>query len=251
MTAFSARLFSTAQPILDAIEKESFVQGLAHGHLPQEALVFYVQQDFNYLNAFMKVYASAILKCESREDIAFFHGQIGFILNSEIHPHHVLCDVAGVEYESLWYAPQAPTTYLYNEHMYNAARTGDLIDVAAAMTACPWVYGEVARRLVAQGLDGADNPFAPWIDFYADPMLDGEESVTESLQRIIDREAEHYDAERLDEVEARFLRSCELEYRFFEQAFHQDDWTFADVIGRALAPAAVSSAAPAEPALAG
>jgi thiaminase/transcriptional activator TenA len=230
MTAFSARLFSDAQPILDAIEHESFVQGLAHGYLPKESLVFYVKQDFNYLNAFMKVYACAIQQCKSREDIAFFHSQIGFILNSEIHPHHTLCEAAGVEYRTLWYAPQAPTTYLYNEHMYNAARTGDLIDIAAAMTACPWVYTEIAKRLVTQGLNGPDNPFAPWIDFYAAPTLTSEDSVTSSLERILDRESEHYGPARLVEIEQRFLRSCEFEWRFFEQAYQQDDWKFSSVI---------------------
>lgn len=53
--SFSQRLLKAGQPILEEIIKHPFVQGIADGDLPKEALTFYVGQDFNYLNAFIKV----------------------------------------------------------------------------------------------------------------------------------------------------------------------------------------------------
>lgn len=224
--SFSQRLLKAGQPILEEIIKHPFVQGIADGDLPKEAPTFYVGQDFNYLNAFIKVYSGAIQKCVTRDQMAFFAGQIGFILNSEIHPHHNFCNVAGVAYESLQHEAQAPFTYLYNEHMYNAARTGDLIDVVAAMTPCPWTYTEIANRLVAEGRNTPDNAFKPWIDFYAHVDAADGEGLLPKMYAMIDAEAPKYDASHLDRTEEIFLKSCELEWEFWDQAYHQRGWRF-------------------------
>lgn len=212
------------QPILQAILEHPFVQGIANGDLPREALIFYVGQDFNYLNAFLKVYAAAIQKCQQRDDMAIFAQQIDFILESEIHPHHNFCQVAGVSYESRQHDRQAPITYLYNEHMYHAARTGDLIDIAGALLPCPWTYLEIGDTLVRQQKNRPDNPFKDWIDFYANRHL---LTIDQVLFNLVDREASRYDQAHLDRVVEAFVRSCELEWDFWEQAYHQQDWQFA------------------------
>ncbi len=223
---FSETLTTAGQPILDKILQHPFVQGIANGELPKEALTFYVGQDFNYLNAFIKVYAAAIQKSETRADMAIFAQQIDFILNSEIHPHHNFCNVAGVDYESLQHEAQAPGTYLYNEHMYSAARTGDLIDIVAAMTPCPWTYVEIANTFVREGKNTDDNVFKPWIDFYASMGNDSEDGITQQFFNLIDREAPKYDQDHLDRVKETFLKSCELEWDFWDQAYYQKDWQF-------------------------
>lgn len=222
---FSEELTAAGQPILNEIIQHPFVQGIAEGHLPKAALTFYVGQDFNYLNAFIKVYAAAIQKSQTRADMAIFSKQIDFILNSEIHPHHNFCNVAGVAYESLQHEAQAPGTYLYNEHMYHAARTGDLIDIVAAMTPCPWTYVEIANLLVKEGKNTDQNVFKPWIDFYAN-MDDPDESLLPQFFGLIDREAEKYDRHRLDRVKEEFLKSCEMEWDFWDQAYYQKRWQF-------------------------
>lgn len=224
---FSEELTTAGQPILDEIIKHPFVQGIANGQLPKEALTFYVGQDFNYLNAFIKVYAAAIQKSQTRADMAIFAKQIDFILNSEIHPHHNFCNVAGVAYESLQHEAQAPGTYLYNEHMYSAARTGDLIDIVAAMTPCPWTYVEIANLLVKEGKNTSDNVFKPWIDFYAN-MDNPDDSILPEFFALIDREAKQYDRQRLDRVKEAFLKSCEMEWDFWDQAYYQKSWQFVE-----------------------
>lgn len=222
---FSEELVEAGQPILHKIYQHPFVEGIGNGDLPKEALTFYVGQDYNYLNAFIKVYAAAIQKSQTRADMAIFAKQIDFILHSEIHPHHNFCNVAGVKYETLQHEPQAPGTYLYNEHMYRSARTGDLIDIVAAMTPCPWTYLKIANRFVKQGKNTDDNVFKPWIEFYADMSDDGDSILTQ-LFDLIDREAEHYDQHHLDVVKEEFLKSCELEWEFWDQAYHQRSWHF-------------------------
>lgn len=222
---FSTQLKTAGQPILEQIMAHPFVQGIGAGKLPKAALTFYVGQDFNYLNAFIKVYAAAIQKCANRTEMSLFASQIDFILNSEIHPHHNFCHVAGVTYESVQHDEQTPMTYLYNEHMYNAARTGDLIDIVAAMLPCPWTYNQIGNALTAAGDATDQNVFKEWIDFYSQPTTDPA-SLTNRLFALLDAEAAKYGPERLAQVQQRFLKSCELEWHFWDQAYHQKSWQF-------------------------
>ncbi|AEV95773.1 thiaminase II [Pediococcus claussenii] len=217
---FSERLKNNATGILNRIENHPFVTGIAAGKVPNKALVFYVEQDFNYLTAFAKVYAGAIQKCASRDDMRFFYQQLGFTLDDEVLAHQIFCDVAGEKYEEHQRADQAPMTYLYNEHMYNAMRTGDLIDVLAALAPCPWTYNEIGKKMISENANSTLNPFKNWIEFY------GEDDSVEQMFTMIDREAGKYSDEELDQVEQRFLKSCELEWEFWEQAFYQKDWHF-------------------------
>lgn len=221
---FSEQLMKKGQPILDAIMVHPFVKGIGEGNVPNDALTFYVGQDYNYLNAFMKVYAAAIQKCNDRKQIALFTQQIEFTLNSEIEAHIDFCKIAGVEYETLQHEKQAPMTYLYNEHMYNAVRTGDLIDVVASILPCPWTYAKIGDAF--KDLKTTEsNPFKSWIDFYSTEDT-GDRDLSDQLFSIIDSEAENYSDQRLQEVEQRFLKSCELEWHFWDQAYNQRDWKF-------------------------
>lgn len=222
---FSEELIQKGQPIVNEIMKHPFVKGIGDGHVPNEALAFYVGQDYNYLNAYMKVYAAAIEKSNKRSQIQLFNQQIDFTINSESSAHEMLCKIAGIKYESLKHAKLAPMTYLYNEHMFNAARTGDLIDVVAAMIPCPWSYAVIGNNWIKQGKATEDNPFKFWLDFYATDDSD-DQVLSDQLFQIIDDEAQNYDDQHLQRTEDFFLKSCELEWHFWDQAYYQKDWKF-------------------------
>ncbi|ELW9008209.1 thiaminase II, partial [Campylobacter upsaliensis] len=57
--SFSQELRKQAEPIFQAIFEHPFVQGIGKGDLKKEQLIHYVKQDFEYLNAFMKIYGLA------------------------------------------------------------------------------------------------------------------------------------------------------------------------------------------------
>lgn len=221
---FSEHLKEEAQPILAAIHDHPFVVGIGEGQLPREALQFYIEQDTNYLKAFAKVYAAAIMKCDNKADMAFFSEQIDLTLHSEVTPHQLFSEVAAIDYEAHTHADLAPTAYLYNEHMYNAAREGSLLDIVASLAPCPWTYEEIAVAHTVSGKNEATNPFAKWIDFYHPNM--GEESATAKLFYLLDREAAQANEAAREKAKQRFLRSCELEWHFWEMAYHQIDWRF-------------------------
>nr|WP_234417664.1 hypothetical protein [Pediococcus pentosaceus] len=80
---FSARLKAIAQPVLADIENHPFVRGIQAGAVPAAALMVYVEQDTFFLDAFAKVYAGALSKCTTKDQMRFFEEQIRYTLNDE------------------------------------------------------------------------------------------------------------------------------------------------------------------------
>jgi len=219
--SFSQQLRKEAEPIFEAIYHHPFIQGIAKGSLKGEQLVHYVKQDFEYLNAYMRVYGLGISKSTDRRDINMFNEKIGFILNSEIHPHHNFCKVAGVTYEELQGYPLTPTALHYTRHMLTVASQGTLGEIFAVLLPCPWTYMDTAERLIREIQPGEDHPFYEWIMFY------GNQQIKPRIRQLCDRmddwalTAPEHEKNRMRE---HYMISCQLEYMFFDMAYTLEHW---------------------------
>ncbi|WP_346243980.1 thiaminase II [Shouchella clausii] len=222
--SFTAELRKTADPIYKAIFSHPFVQGIGKGSLPADSLIHYVKQDFEYLNTFMQIYGIAISRCDNREDIAMFAEQIGFILHSETHPHHNFCKVAGVRYEDLQYEPLAPTAHHYTRHMLDVAHRGSLAEILAVLLPCPWTYQAIGDYLYETFQPKANHPFFDWISFY---RSNGEMGVTKQFCKRLDELAAHATEQEKERMQDHFLKSCQLEYSFWEMAYVKEKWPVA------------------------
>lgn len=219
--SFSQKLRQEADPIFEAIYQHPFVQGIAKGTLGKEQLIHYVKQDFEYLNAYMRVYGLGISKCTERQDIAMFNDKIGFILNSEIHPHHNFCQVAGVTYEELQGYPIAPTAQHYTRHMLTVAAQGTLGEIFAVLLPCPWTYMDSAVRIINEVKPAVDHPFYDWIMFYGDSKM---EPRMQKLCDRLDEWALTASPQELARMKEHFLISCQLEYKFFDMSYTLESW---------------------------
>ncbi|WP_145020731.1 thiaminase II [Paenibacillus sp. Y412MC10] len=220
MARFTEELRYAADPIYQAIFKHPFVRGIAEGTLSKEQLIHYVKQDFEYLNAYIRIYGIAISRCDCRQTTALFNEQISFILDSETHPHQNFCDVAGVAYEELQGYPLAPSANHYIRHMLNVAHEGGLEDIVAALLPCPWTYTEIGQRLLEEVQPEKSHPFYEWMHFYGDR----ESGVTVQLRGLLDEWAEGLPPARKKRLMEHFLTSCQLEYMFWDMAFTLEDW---------------------------
>lgn len=209
----------------DAIFKEifnhPFVDGIGKGKVPKEALKHYIKADFEYLNAFMHIYGIAVSKSSNRDDISLFHDQIGFVLNSETHPHHNFCEQAGVVYEDMQGYPLPPTADHYIKHMMYHAQTGDLAEILCALLPCPWTYLEIGQVLMEKYKPNDDHPFYPWITFYAEAEVRG---LTGKLCDRLDKLAEEASGRQRIRMKEAFRKSCQLELAFWEMAYTCEEW---------------------------
>ncbi|MFC4558290.1 thiaminase II [Virgibacillus kekensis] len=218
---FTQTLREENQDIFHAIFDHPFVDGIGKGEVPAESIKHYIKADFEYLNAFMRVYGIALAKSQNRDDINFFHEKIQFILNSEIHPHHNFCDYVGVDYEGLQGYPLPPSADHYIKHMMHHAQTGGLGEILSALLPCPWTYLEIGRELMSTFNPTSDHPFYPWISFYADERTAA--TTLEMRERLDAIAADSSKHEQLKMKDA-FRKSCQLELAFWEMAYTCEEW---------------------------
>lgn len=220
---FSDELRQAADPIFEAIFRHPFVQGIAKGEVPKEALTYYVRQDSAYLNTFIKVYALAISKCQDREDMRLFNQQISYILDSETHPHHNFCRVAGADYGDLQNSSLAPTASHYIKHMLAVAYDGSLAETIAAFLPCPWTYWEIGSRIIKDFHPEKGHPFYDWIMFYGKSEND-KIPLTLIFAERLNQLTENTAAEEKAVIKDHFIKSCQLEYAFWDMAYTQERW---------------------------
>ncbi|MFD0869343.1 MULTISPECIES: thiaminase II [Paenibacillus] len=218
---FTQQLRETNQDLFEMIFHHPFVEGIGRGDIAKEAVMHYVKADFEYLNAFMKIYAIAMSKSDTRSDIAFFHEQVGFTLHSETGPHMNLCDYIGVSYKELQGHPLPPTADHYVKHMMYHAYTGSLGEIYAALLPCPWTYLEIGKVLMEKYKPQANHPFYRWITFYADS---GIEALTETLCKRLDACAEEASEAEKNRMRDAFRKSCQLELCFWEMSLTCETW---------------------------
>lgn len=218
--SFSQQLRKEAEHIFEACYNHPFVKGIAEGHLEKEQLIHYVKQDFQYLNAMIQTRALGMAKCTNREDMEMFNTSIAFILNSEVHPHHNFCQVAGVKYEDLQGYPLAPTAQHYTNHMLNVSREGTLGDIIAVTLPCPWIYLYINERIIKEYKPDENHSFYEWITFYG---AQTEPRMSVYLKKL-DKLAEQASEEVKQTMKAYFMLSCQLEYMFFDMAYKLEDW---------------------------
>ncbi|UOQ49184.1 thiaminase II [Gracilibacillus caseinilyticus] len=220
---FSEELRVAADDVFEGIFQHPFVTGLGKGNLKKEAIIHYVKADFEYLNAFINIYGLAISKSDVRDEMNYFYEQIGFVLHSEIHPHNNLCEVAGVSYDELQGYPLPPTADHYVTHMKTVALQGSIGELIAALLPCPWTYLEIGHYLMKKYKPQENHPFYDWISFYAQ---DETASVTTELRKRLDKWAEEAGETEKQKAKLAFMKSCQLEYLFWEMAYQVEEWPF-------------------------
>lgn len=220
--SFTKELRQKADHIFEGIFEHPFVRGLAQGELSKEQLAHYVKQDFQYLTVFCQMYGLAMSKCTTREDIAFFHDKTGFILNSELHPHHNLAQVSGYPMNELESETVLmPAAHHYTRHMLYVAHQGSLGELLCALLPCPYTYWEIGLKLKDE-IKGVDNhPFRVWIEFYAE-RASGE--ISQGFLHKVDGIAAQASQDELIKMEQHFMDSCRLEYMFWDMAYNLQKW---------------------------
>ncbi|MGM1050591.1 MAG: thiaminase II [Bacillota bacterium] len=218
--SFTQELRQKADGIFQAIYEHPFVRGIADGNLSKEQLIHYIKQDYEYLNAYMRIYGIAISKCRTRDEIADFNEQISFILHSEVHPYQNFCAVAGVTYEEMQGYPLAPSAHHYIHHMLTVAHEGSLGEIMAVLLPCPWTYLEIGRKLLDEVQPDESHPFYEWIYFYGNRA----EDAAANFRSRVDAWAQEATPAERERMAEHFMLSCKLEYMFWDMAYRQEEW---------------------------
>ncbi|PRX99477.1 thiaminase II [Allonocardiopsis opalescens] len=217
---FTAGLGKRHAHLFEEFWEHPFLAGLRDGTLAKEKVLHYVGQDNQYLTAYLRCYGLGMALSPDRRWMRHFHDSAAFILDDETHPHHVMCDYAGVAYEDAQVERLAPTAQAYINHMMAAGRDS-LGVLLAALLPCPWTYTWAGARFLAEARPGPEHPFYGWWEFYGTRATGG---VTDRLRVLVDGLAEDAGAAERARMERAFEDSCHYEIRFWEMAWTLEDW---------------------------
>lgn len=98
---FSTEIKEVAQPIIEEIYNDGFIQDLLKGDLDAQAVRQYLRADASYLKEFTNLYALLIPKAPSMKDVKFLVEQIEFMLDGEVEAHEILADYINEPYEEI------------------------------------------------------------------------------------------------------------------------------------------------------
>lgn len=98
---FSTEIKEAAQPIIEEIYNDGFIQDLLKGDLDAQAVRQYLRADASYLKEFTNLYALLIPKAPSMKDVKFLVEQIEFMLDGEVEAHEILADFINEPYEEI------------------------------------------------------------------------------------------------------------------------------------------------------
>lgn len=98
---FSTEIKEAAQPIIEEIYNDGFIQDLLKGDLDAQAVRQYLRADASYLKEFTNLYALLIPKAPSMNDVKFLVEQIEFMLDGEVEAHEILADYINEPYEEI------------------------------------------------------------------------------------------------------------------------------------------------------
>ncbi|MGX7051207.1 thiaminase II [Leuconostoc palmae] len=220
--SFSDKLLKQAQPIMDAIMVHPFVEAIGNGHVPDNVLNYYVEQDEHYLKDYLRVTALAITKATCSEDIDNFLATAQFVQN-ESRAHQIILDITGHQVEN-WRCE--PETKRYTDHMYTAAYHGTYADTIAALLPCAWSYAIIGEKLVSRGANHANNPLKEWIELYAPQFNTEMPDYNDWRFKSLNRAVESLSAIEKEQVTQTFLFSLEMEWHFWNAAWYQNHWQF-------------------------
>jgi thiaminase/transcriptional activator TenA len=220
MTApFHQHLRETAHSVWNAIFAHPFVKELGAGTLSREQFLFFVRQDYLYLQDFARALCLGGAKADSLDTLDMFADHAATVVRVERNLHTNWSEKLNLTPQELAQTSRAPVTQAYTRHLLAVAHHGTLAETVAAVLPCYWIYWEVGKQL-SPSLP-AEPLYAEWIQAYSS---EGFGAHVQQQLNLIDRLASHFTADERRRVEEHFVQSSRYEYLFWEQAYRLESW---------------------------
>lgn len=199
------------QPDWQAATQHVFTHALAQGTLSAERMAGYLQQDYQFIEGFVRLLASAVAHAPSLADAvpgARFLGQICGPENT-----YFLRSFEALEVPQA--ADPALETLAFQALMNQARLSGRYEIMLAVLVVAEWVYLEWASPFEDQA---GQLPFwlGEWITLHSGPDF---ASVVGYLRGQLDQLWPDLDDAARAEVRATFVRAVQLERAFFDAAW--------------------------------
>ena len=216
---FHQQLRTAAQPIWDAIFSHPFVRELGAGTLSRERFLFFVQQDYLYLQDFARALCLGGAKADTLDTLQMFADHAATVVQVERNLHTNWSDKLGLTPQDLARTERAPITQAYTRHLLAVGHSGSLAEIVAAVLPCYWIYWEVGKKL--NDPPPPDPLYAEWTQAYSG---EGFGAHVQQQLALIDRLAQDSSTDERKRWAEHFIQSSRYEYLFWEQAYQTEEW---------------------------
>ncbi|GAA6192581.1 TenA family protein [Phaeobacter sp. NW0010-22] len=191
-----------------------FTTELAAGTLPLSKMRWYLAQDYQFIDGFVRLLASAIAHAPSLADSVPAAQFLAVITGPENTYFLRSFDALDMD-EATRNVPPVATTRDFQDLMAEAAASGRYELMLAVLVVAEWTYLSWATRV---NPPRNDLPFwfAEWITLHAG---EGFEGVVEYLRAQLDQVWPTLSAPAQQEVETLFIRAVALECAFFDASY--------------------------------
>ena len=214
-------LSTIGDPIWEAILEHPMVSQLGEGTLDEAPFRYWVRQDYVYLIEYARVFAHGAAMAPDLERMGTFAELLDSTINTEMDLHRSYAEQFGISEAELEATEPSPTTQGYTDFLVRTAATGTFGDLIAALLPCMWGFNVTGKRLAEQGRPDHEG-YAEWIDMYA-----GEEftELTEWCKDLMDEVWAESTPDERDRYRELFRTSARYEYRFWDAAWRQEEWS--------------------------
>jgi thiaminase/transcriptional activator TenA len=221
MSFVTDTLTEDAAPLWDAILEHPMVERLGRGTLDREPFRYWLEQDYVYLVEYSRTFAYGAAKAPSLTHMQTFAELLWETLDTEMDLHRSYAAEFGIDRADLEATTPSPTTQAYTDFLVRTSAHGSFADIVAVLLPCMWGFNETGLRLRDRGVPD-DDLYARWIRTYA-----GEEfsELTQWCKDLMDEVAADASLANRERYRELFWTSARFEYRFWDAAWNQEEWT--------------------------
>ena len=211
---FTEWLRQQAEPTWSEATNHRFTRELADGILADAVMRRYLVQDYSFLNSFVRLVASAIVKAPSLADRIPLGRFLGAVSGEENTYFHRAFDALSVPEVDRRRPTMRPTTRAFHEVMADAIGAEGYEETLAPLVVFEWLYNAWATAVA----DRQPGTFLhrEWIAIHANQQFD---AFVAWLRDQLDRDGPRLSPERQEHIAEVFRRTVQLEKAFFDDAY--------------------------------
>ena len=201
-------------PSWDDYIQHDFVKQLAAGTLASDSFRHYLVQDYLYLIHYTRVMALSVYKSDTLAQMRVGQAGINAMLDMEIGMYLDFCRQWSIPLEQVENAPESAVTIAYSRYILDAAMSGSLAELYAAIAPCLMGYGEIGKRIKEQGFI-TGNPYQPWLDVFSSDEF---QAITAQNEAQINTLLADASPAQTDKFQRLFNTAARMEVNFWQQA---------------------------------
>lgn len=213
---FMERAIAHSQDIWDNYLKQPFVLEMADGSLDPELFKKYVIQDSLYLKDYARVFALAMYKATTLEDMRAYYSILGFVNENESNTRIKYLREYGISDSELEEIAQEPENKAYTEFMLEVAKNCEAPEILMAVLPCMISYYHIGVWIV-ENTPNVEN--GRYYDMISDYSSDYYRESCEKWTAFANKKCEGLSEARKLKLLDIFRKSSEHETNFWDMSY--------------------------------